>query len=302
MRSTGPPAQRPQTRLQRALTLFVMVATVLLALGTVVVAAYIYQPDLDFLAFFWPGERNGEGAAPPAGEVRGTPLGEILAERVPLGTPGAGQDAIGGPTIEPGSAIQLTIEPLEDGEALSPLPTGEPATVQQPTQATQPTEAGQPSPEPPSSQPTGEVQSPPEATPVDQPTQEPPAAPPTAQPTQLPPTQPPPTAAPTSAPAFDPQDVLAEIGFEDQGASTTGEQTVSVYIYNFSTQGFAVTTSDVALAPPGGENLAPVASSPILPVQVSPGQTVEITFTFPVPASGEGTFKLFTVEFDLGDF
>ncbi|HEX9596171.1 MAG TPA: hypothetical protein VF982_04775, partial [Anaerolineales bacterium] len=135
-RSAGraPAARTPleQSRLQRALTLFVLGATVLMAIGTVAVAVYIYQPELAALDLFQPlslsegldGLREeGAGAPPPSGPAQGTPLGELLAGKVPLGTPEADENLPGGPTIEPGSPIQLTIEPLTEGGALEPLPT-----------------------------------------------------------------------------------------------------------------------------------------------------------------------------------
>jgi hypothetical protein len=213
----------PQSRLQRALTAFVLGATLLMALGTVAVAVYIYQPELANLPLLQPlslseGLDGEDSAFPQVSAPPGTPLGEQLSERVALGTPFESTGA-GGPTIEPGSAIQVTVEAIPY-ETLGPF-----SAFQE-----------------------------------------------------------------------------AEIGFVDKGASPSGEQTVTVTVYNYSGRGFEVTSSDVTLVPPGTRNLAPVNSSPSLPARVNPGETIEFTFTFPAPASGAGTIKIFSNEFDLNDF
>jgi hypothetical protein len=271
--------------------LFVLGAAVLMGIGTVALAVRIYQPDLDLRMVFpfssfskGSGGFTGEAGDPERFTAQGTPLGEQLEESLDLGAPDAVQESIGGPTIEPGSAIQLTIEPLPEGESPDATSTSQPAS----TQSLAGTQENLSTPESTSVD---------QSTPVEQPTQTGQPVEPTSLPTEIPPIP-----EPTTAPGFDPNEVLAEVGFMNKGSSPTGEQTVTVYIYNFSDQDFQVKASDVALAPPGGDNLEPLASSPGLPIQVNIGQTVEITFTFPIPASGTGTFKIFTVEFELGDF
>lgn len=97
-------------------------------------------------------------------------------------------------------------------------------------------------------------------------------------------------------------EVQIEVGILEVKPSADGFSIqVRLSIYNYGAAAITVTTNDLKLVA-AGQAQPPAASQPPLPVEIAPGQTVELVLTFPSPAQGVGVLDVFTLEYDLADF
>jgi hypothetical protein len=103
--------------------------------------------------------------------------------------------------------------------------------------------------------------------------------------------------------AFDTPDasaLQAEISLLETETSPDGSTlTVGISIYNYGQIAITLSTGDVSLTPEAASPLAPVRVEPPLPIEIGPGITETVFFTFPRPSTTIATFKILTVEFVL---
>ncbi|MEN4041667.1 MAG: hypothetical protein ROW39_04935 [Anaerolineaceae bacterium] len=101
-------------------------------------------------------------------------------------------------------------------------------------------------------------------------------------------------------PTPDPEEILAEIGLLETGASadraTVG---VRISIRNAGQTAFTLAAEDISLLVEGAAPAAPLFSEPALPVDLEPGQTQEIVFAFARPDAPAALLRVLTVEYLL---
>jgi hypothetical protein len=106
------------------------------------------------------------------------------------------------------------------------------------------------------------------------------------------------TPAPPGTPVIE-----AEVTFLETLTSADGATIqVGVSVLNYGASAFTLSASDVSLTPENVAPIAPTSAEPPLPLEVGPGATETIYFTFPRPPSNTAVFKVLTVEYDLEDF
>jgi len=104
-------------------------------------------------------------------------------------------------------------------------------------------------------------------------------------------------------PAPDAAGVQAEVELLE--TTTSPDQatiSVGVSIYNYGGSTFEVTIEDVSLNPENAQPFAPINSEPALPIEIKPGKSQTIYFTFPRPMSDTAVFRIFTIEYDLDGY
>lgn len=74
---------------------------------------------------------------------------------------------------------------------------------------------------------------------------------------------------------------------------------VGISINNYGPLAGTLTGFDISLTPQGSTPLAVVQSEPALPLELAPGSTQTIYFTFPRPATAAATLKILSVELEL---
>ena len=98
----------------------------------------------------------------------------------------------------------------------------------------------------------------------------------------------------------DPSEIQAEISLLETTTSDDGQTIrVSISILNYGQSAITLSTIDVALTPQDTAPLVMINSEPTLPVEIAPGATEEIHFTFPRPSFQLATIKVFSVEYEL---
>jgi hypothetical protein len=92
----------------------------------------------------------------------------------------------------------------------------------------------------------------------------------------------------------------AEISLLETATSLDGTTlTVGISIYNYGQAAITLSASDVSLTPEAASPLAPVRVEPPLPIEIEPGTTKTVYFTFSRSSTTTATLKIFTIEYEL---
>jgi hypothetical protein len=319
MRSTLDVAPVPQSRIQRVLTLFVLAAALLMALGTLAVALTVYRPDLGRFSFSPPERSNND--SPPANLIPPTPpcvepVLTIGTARFTIDTVQAGADgSVDLPSDEPGIAYWITgagahyvftLSPeTKNIEAIASASPGDEAVIQwgdcsleeyvikeikngpadivslynQVGSGFSVYVAGGPF--------GGLVLDSGLPEPVEE------AAMVEATPEE-------PAAIPEETPEVAANQIQAEISFLETTEAPDGSTiTMGIEVLNTGRDPITLTVDDISLTPEGRETLPLHTVEPALPVEIQPGGSQAFSLTFPKPPAGASIFLIwdFSVEF-----
>lgn len=98
-------------------------------------------------------------------------------------------------------------------------------------------------------------------------------------------------------------EIQAEISLLETTAAADGSTLrVGVSILNSGPSAISLSVNDVSLTQPDATRLEVLLSEPALPKEIAPGAVETFYFTFPRPATGTATLKVFTVEYELDGF
>ncbi len=316
MRSAAPP---PQNRLQRALTLFVLAAAVLMAVGTLLVAFSVYRPDLGGFSFSPPVENASltpvvemVPPTPPCVE----PVLTIGEAAFPIETVQAKADgSVELPSAEAGIAYWVTgagahyvfaLSPdAQNVEALAAANPGDPAAIQWGDCSREEyvvkrvqngpadiislyNQVGSGFSVYVAGGPFGGLV-------VDSGLSAPPEQVAAAEGTP----QATPTAIDETPQAAEGQ-VQAEISFLETVAAPDGATiTMGIEVLNTGQEPITLTVDDISLTPEGRQTLPLHSVEPALPVEIQPGESQAFSLTFPKPPAGASVFRIwdFSVEF-----
>jgi hypothetical protein len=108
----------------------------------------------------------------------------------------------------------------------------------------------------------------------------------------------------SSIPTPDYNEALAEIGVLESGRSGLfgASLNIEISIYNFGTQPFTLSESNVTLTQPDGAALTLKSSDPGFPAAILPGETRTIALSFEMPSSPAAVLRILTAEFDIEEY